>query len=87
MCPTVYDPVDFSTPCLPVLHHIPEFAQVRALCFGDAIQPAHPLTPKDIHILILRICVYVILNCKQRLVAVVNLKLLTQCRLYTGFPM
>ena len=31
-------------PGLPVPHHLPEFAQVRVHCFGDAIQPSHPLS-------------------------------------------
>ena len=29
---------------LPVLHHLPEFAQIHAYWFGDAIQPFHPLS-------------------------------------------
>ena len=32
---------------LPVLHHLPEFAQVRAHCIGDAIQPSHSLIPSS----------------------------------------
>ena len=35
----------YSTPGLPVLHHLPEFAQVHFYCIGDAIQPSHPLMP------------------------------------------
>ena len=45
LCPTVCDPMDCSTPSLPVPHHLPEFAQVHVHCIGDAIQPSYPLTP------------------------------------------
>ena len=34
-------PMDCSKPGLPVPHHLPKFAQVRACCVGDAIQPSH----------------------------------------------
>ena len=43
----IYDslqPMDCSTPGLPVPHHLLEFAQVHVHCIGDAIQPSHPLT-------------------------------------------
>ena len=39
--------MDYSTPGLPVPHHLPEFAQVRVHCIGDAIQPSHPLMPSS----------------------------------------
>ena len=29
LCPTLYDPMDCSTPGLPVPHHLREFAQVH----------------------------------------------------------
>ena len=35
----------FAMPDLPILHYLPEFAQVHAHCIGDAIQPSHPLMP------------------------------------------
>ena len=35
--------MDCSMPGLPVLHHLPEFAQVHAHCMGDAIQSSYPL--------------------------------------------
>ena len=38
-------PVDFSTPGFPVLHYIPEFAQMYVHLADDAIQPSHPLSP------------------------------------------
>ena len=42
-CPTLCDPMDRSTPGLPVHHQIPEFAQTQVHRVGDAIQPSHPL--------------------------------------------
>ena len=38
-CPTLWDPMDCSTPGLPVPHHLPEFAQVHVHWISDAIQP------------------------------------------------
>ena len=43
-CPTLCDPMNCSTPGLPVHHHLPEFTQTHVHCTGDAIQPAHPLS-------------------------------------------
>ena len=42
--PTLCDPVDCSTPGLPVLHQLLEFAQTHVHRVGDAIQPSHPLS-------------------------------------------
>ena len=42
LCPTLWDPMDCSTPVLPVHHQLPEFTHVHWV--GDAIQPSHPLT-------------------------------------------
>ena len=42
-CPTLCDPVDCSTPGLPVLHHLLEHAQTCVHWVGNAIQPFHPL--------------------------------------------
>ena len=36
------DPIDCSTPGLPVNHQIPEFTQTHVHWVGDAIQPSHP---------------------------------------------
>ena len=44
-CPTLWDPMDCSTPGSPVLHCLPEFAQIHVHWVGDAIQPSHPLLP------------------------------------------
>ena len=46
-CMALCDPMDCSTPALPVPHHLPKFAQVHVHCFGDAIQPCHPLMPSS----------------------------------------
>ena len=43
-CPTLCDPMDCSTPGLPVHHQLPEFTQTHAHWVGDAIQPSHPLS-------------------------------------------
>ena len=42
--PTLCDPVNRSTPGLPVHHQLPEFAQTHVHRVGDAIQPSHPLS-------------------------------------------
>ena len=38
-------PMDYSTPGFPVLHHVPEHDQTHIRRVGDAIQPSHPLSP------------------------------------------
>ena len=43
-CPTLCDPMNRSTPGLPVRHQLPEFTQTHAHRVGDAIQPSHPLS-------------------------------------------
>ena len=42
-CLTLCDPMDNSTPGLPVRHQLPEFTQTHVHRVGDAIQPSHPL--------------------------------------------
>ena len=42
-CPTLCDPMNRSTPGLPVHHHLPEFTQTHVHRVSDAIQPSHPL--------------------------------------------
>ena len=44
LCPTLYNPISYSTPGLPVLRYIPEFAQTHVHRVGDAIQLSHPLS-------------------------------------------
>ena len=39
--------VNCSTPGFPVLHHLPEFAQIHVHWIGDAIQPSYPLPPSS----------------------------------------
>ena len=43
-CPTLYDPMNCSTPGLPVHHQLPEFTQIHVRRVSDAIQPSHPLS-------------------------------------------
>ena len=42
-CPTLCDPMNRSTPGLPVNHQLPEFTQTHVHRVGDAIQPSHSL--------------------------------------------
>ena len=42
-CPTLCDPMNLSTPGLPVHHQLPEFTQTHMHRVGDAIQPSHHL--------------------------------------------
>ena len=46
-CLMLCNPMDCSTPGLPVPHHFLEFAQVHLHCIGDAIQLAHPRMPSS----------------------------------------
>ena len=43
-CWTLCDPMNHSTPGLPVHHHLPEFTQTHVHRVSDAIQPSHPLS-------------------------------------------
>ena len=43
-CPTLCDPVNRSTPGLPVHHQLLEFTQTHVYRVSDAIQPSHPLS-------------------------------------------
>ena len=42
-CPTVCDPMNCSTPGLPIHHQLPESTQTHVHWVSDAIQPSHPL--------------------------------------------
>ena len=44
LCPTLCDPMNRSTPGLPVHHQFPEFTQTHVHWVGDDIQPSHPLS-------------------------------------------
>ena len=43
-CPTLCDPMNRSTPGLPVHQKLPEFTQTHVHRVSDAIQPSHPLS-------------------------------------------
>ena len=43
LCPTLCDPMNHSTPDLPVHHQLPECTQTHVHWVGDAIQPSHSL--------------------------------------------
>ena len=43
-CPTLCDPMNHSTPGLPVHHQLPEFTQTHIHRVGDVIQPSHSLS-------------------------------------------
>ena len=43
-CLTLCDPMNCSTPGLPIHHQLPEFTQTRVHRVGDAIQPSYPLS-------------------------------------------
>ena len=42
--PTLCDPMNHSTPGLPVHHQLPQSTQTHVHQVGDAIQPSHPLS-------------------------------------------
>ena len=44
LCPTLCDPMNCSTPGLPVHHQLLEFTQTHIYWVSDAIQPFHPLS-------------------------------------------
>ena len=48
-CPTFCDPMNCSTPGLPVHHQLLEFTQTHIHRVGDAIQPSHPLLSPSPH--------------------------------------
>ena len=43
LCLTLCDPMNHSTPGLPVHYQLPEFTQIHVHRVSDAIQPSHPL--------------------------------------------
>ena len=43
-CPALCDPMNRTTPGLPVHHQLPEFTQTHVHRVGDSIQPSHPLS-------------------------------------------
>ena len=51
-CPTVCDPMNRSTPGLPVHHHLPEFTQTHVHRVRDAIQPSTTAQLDSSHMLV-----------------------------------
>ena len=45
-CPTLCDPMNRSTPGLPVHHQLLEFTQTHVHQVSDATQPSHPLSSR-----------------------------------------
>ena len=43
-CPILCDPMNHSTPGLPVHHQLPEFTQTHVHRVSDAVQASHPLS-------------------------------------------
>ena len=46
-CPALCDTMDCSMPGIPVLHYLPEFAQIHVHWVSDAIRLSHPLSPSS----------------------------------------
>ena len=44
-CPTLCNPMNHSTPGLPVHHQLPKSTHTHVYWVGDAIQQSHPLSP------------------------------------------
>ena len=41
-CPALCDPMNCSTPGLPIHHQLPDYTQTHVHQVSDAIQPSHP---------------------------------------------
>ena len=48
-CPTLCNPMNRSTPGIPVHHHLLEFTQTQVHLVNDAIQPSHPQSSPSPH--------------------------------------
>ena len=46
LCPTICDPMGYSTSGFPVLHQFPEHTQTHVHQVGDAVQSFHPLSSR-----------------------------------------
>ena len=55
-CPTLCNSMNCSMPGFPVLHYLPEFAQIHLHSVSEAIQLSHPLSPPSP--LALNLCQY-----------------------------
>ena len=49
-CPTLCNPMDWSTQGLPVHHELLEFTETHLHGVGDAIQSSHPVNPFSSHL-------------------------------------
>ena len=49
LCPALFDPMDCSTPDLPVHHQLPDLTQTHVHWVSDVIQPSHPLSYPSPH--------------------------------------
>ena len=49
LCPTLCDPMNHSTPGLPVHHQLLEFTQTHVHRVGDAIQPSYVVQFSSVH--------------------------------------
>ena len=54
VCTTLCDPMDCSTPGLPVHHQLPELAQTHVHGAGDTILPFYPLSSPSLLYILLR---------------------------------
>ena len=43
-CPTLCNPIHYSTSGLPILHHLPELVHTHVHRVSDSIQPSQPLS-------------------------------------------
>ena len=71
LCPTLCDPMDFSTPGSSVLHYLLEFPQTHVHWVSEAIQPSHPLSsPSPVltwgKLQLILITLIVLLTCTHR---------------------
>ena len=57
LCLILWDPMDCNTPGFPVLHYLPEFAQVHIHWVGDAIQPSHPHSGRGWDVALVPFCI------------------------------
>ena len=48
LCLTLCDPMDHSTPGLPVIHYLPEFVHTCVHWVDNAMQPSHSLSPSSL---------------------------------------
>ena len=71
--PTLCDPMNRSTPGLPVHHQLPELTQTHVHRVGDAIQPTHPLIYKAKYLMLVNRDTHPLIKYHQK----VNFTLLT----------